>query len=226
MEICLGPRTTISSCVSVTIMVAVALLAAALAYNVGTSSAEAPGALEAAAATCEQLRTALGAAIVAPSDPDYAALSDENWSETAWKQPTCIALPNTTQDTQLIVGTLVANNVPFAIRSGGHSPNPFDANINTGVLISTENLNKEVSYNPGTDSASFGTGLRWDDVYSALDPYNVSVVGGRVMDVGVGGLTLGSGLSYLSDLHGLVCDNVLSYEVCAFEIGNMTTGNV
>ena len=51
-------------------------------------------------------------------------------------------------------------------------------------------------------------------MYTTLDPYNVTVVGGRVMDVGVGGLTLGSGLSYLSDLYGLACDNVVTYEVC------------
>ena len=50
-------------------------------------------------------------------------------------------------------------------------------------------------------------------MYTALDPYNVTVVGGRVMDVGVGGLILGGGLSYLSDLYGLACDNVQSFEV-------------
>ncbi|KAM4066418.1 FAD binding domain-containing protein [Hirsutella rhossiliensis] len=50
-------------------------------------------------------------------------------------------------------------------------------------------------------------------IYSALDPYNVSLVGGRVMEVGVGGLMLGGGLSYLSDLYGLACDNVVSFAV-------------
>lgn len=32
-------------------------------------------------------------------------------------------------------------------------------------------------------------------------------------DVGVGGLTLGGGLSFLSGQYGLVCDNVVNYEV-------------
>jgi FAD/FMN-containing dehydrogenase len=32
-------------------------------------------------------------------------------------------------------------------------------------------------------------------------------------DVGVGGLTLGGGLSFLSAEYGLVCDNVVNYEV-------------
>lgn len=176
------------------------------------------GACELAATlACDQLRGALGTIVTSPADPNYTTLADENWSQTAWKLPTCIALPTTTAETQEVVKILVANNVSFAIRSGGHSPNPFDANINNGVLISTEMLNKQVSYNPAANSASFGTGLRWDAVYSALDPYNVTLVGGRVMTVGVGGLTLGGGLSYLSDLYGMVCDNVLSFEVSTFE---------
>jgi len=39
--------------------------------------------------------------------------------------------------------------------------------------------------------------------------YNDRVLG----DVGVGGLTLGGGLSFLSAEYGLVCDNVVNYEV-------------
>ncbi|RYP80488.1 hypothetical protein DL770_006205 [Monosporascus sp. CRB-9-2] len=39
------------------------------------------------------------------------------------------------------------------------------------------------------------------------------MVGGRVMEVGVGGLTVGGGLSYLSDQYGMVCENVVSFEV-------------
>ena len=36
-----------------------------------------------------------------------------------------------------------------------------------------------------------GPGARWHDVYSKLDALGLSVVGGRVSDVGVAGLTLG-----------------------------------
>ena len=38
-----------------------------------------------------------------------------------------------------------------------------------------------------------GAGLTWGQVYDALDPTGVNVVGGRVPDVGVAGLTLGGG---------------------------------
>ncbi|KAI0114287.1 FAD-binding domain-containing protein [Hypoxylon sp. NC0597] len=161
---------------------------------------------------CARLLRALGAAVVLPSDSEYLALREENWSQTAWKHPACIAVPDSTSDVQQLMKVLVANGAPFAIRSGGHSTNPFDANIDGGVLIALDKLN-QVTYDAATGHALLGPGARWDAVYSALDPYNVTVVGGRVMNVGVGGLILGSGLSYLSDLYGLACDNVVGSEV-------------
>lgn len=36
-----------------------------------------------------------------------------------------------------------------------------------------------------------GAGALWQDVYDVLEPLNLSVLGGRVGDVGVAGLTLG-----------------------------------
>jgi len=42
-------------------------------------------------------------------------------------------------------------------------------------------------------SVTIGMGLKWDDVYTALEPLNITVAGGRVEGVGVGGFTLGGG---------------------------------
>ncbi|KAI3332048.1 FAD-binding domain-containing protein [Xylariaceae sp. AK1471] len=169
--------------------------------------------VERAIVTCRQLQDHLGSSlIVLPSTPEYTELREENWSHTAWRYPSCIARPTVTTEIALLVKNLVDNRVPFAIRSGGHSPNPFDSNIDTGVLISLDNFD-EVSYHAGTGLVTLGPGARWEAVYTELDKYNRTMVGGRVLNVGVGGLTLGSGLSYLSDLYGMVCDNVVSYEV-------------
>jgi FAD/FMN-containing dehydrogenase len=50
----------------------------------------------------------------------------------------------------------------------------------------------KVEYDAGNKVAVVGTGMRWGEVYRSLDQYNVTVVGGRILDVGVGGLLLGS----------------------------------
>lgn len=168
---------------------------------------------------CNQLRDHLGSSlIVLPSDAGYTDLREENWSQTTWRNPSCIALPTLAAEVASVVSFLADNRIPFAVRSGGHSPNPLDANIDAGVLIALDNF-ASVSYDAVTELASVGPGARWEAVYTELDKYNRTMVGGRVMDVGVGGLTLGSGLSYLTDLYGLACDNVISYEVRIVSFG-------
>lgn len=62
--------------------------------------------------------------------------------------------------------------------------------------------------------AGVGAGASWLDVYSYLDLLGVSVAGGRNGDVGVGGLTLGGGISYFAPRVGWACDNVVNFEVC------------
>lgn len=45
----------------------------------------------------------------------------------------------------------------------------------------------KVTYDPNAGTATIGAGLIWDDVYQALEPYGVNVLGGRVTGVGVAG---------------------------------------
>ncbi len=42
-------------------------------------------------------------------------------------------------------------------------------------------------------AVEIGPALTWDEVYEALAPAGMSVIGGRVSGVGVAGLTLGGG---------------------------------
>ena len=74
-------------------------------------------------------------------------------------------------------------------------PSPLAANINDGVLIDMSLL-KGVEYNAAKNQVKVGAGQRWGDVYKQLDAYNVTVVGGRVLEVGVGGLILGCECSH------------------------------
>jgi len=55
------------------------------------------------------------------------------------------------------------------------------------------NAFRDVKYDPSSKIATIGAGLKWDEVYLALEPYKVNVVGGRVPGVGVAGFTLGGG---------------------------------
>lgn len=77
------------------------------------------------------------------------------------------------------------------MKGGGHSTNPGFSSTE-GVHISMGAFS-EVTYDAATQTAQVGAGLVWDDVYAALEPHQVNVVGGRVSGVGVAGFTLGGG---------------------------------
>jgi FAD/FMN-containing dehydrogenase len=57
---------------------------------------------------------------------------------------------------------------------------------------------RDIKVDNTTATVEVGAGLTWDQVYAALDPYGVNVIGGRVPGIGVAGLTLGGGEHFLS----------------------------
>ena len=63
------------------------------------------------------------------------------------------------------------------------------ANLEDGVTVDLSALN-DTQVSADHSYTSVGGGARWGDIYLKLDAMNLSVVGGRVFDVGVGGLTL------------------------------------
>ncbi|KAI1145867.1 putative FAD-binding oxidoreductase [Nemania diffusa] len=173
---------------------------------------------------CKSFAENDGDIVTLMNSTNYEALRTVNWAWTAWQYPDCILQPANAAELQSILPVLVQANIPFAVRSGGHSPHPDTGNINGGVLIDLSMMN-QLDYNAKTKTVAVGTGLRWEEVYPYLDQFNVTVVGGRVPAVGVGGLILGGGLSWLSNLYGLVADNVVNYEVVLAN-GSLVNANV
>ncbi|KAG6908410.1 hypothetical protein DXG01_004771 [Tephrocybe rancida] len=97
------------------------------------------------------------------------------------------------------------------VKGGGHASNP-EFSSTTGVHINMKQFS-EVTYDAALQTAVIGAGLIWDDVYAALAPHNVNVVGGRVTGVGVAGFTLGGGYSWLTNQYGLAIDTVVAFEL-------------
>lgn len=80
------------------------------------------------------------------------------------------------------------------------------------MTIDLANLN-QVIVRPDHAQTTVGAGNVWYDVYTKLQPMGLSVIGGRVSGIGLGGLTLGGGISFFSGRYGWACDNVNNYEV-------------
>lgn len=77
------------------------------------------------------------------------------------------------------------------VKGGGHTSNPGFSST-PGVQIAMYRFS-EVNYKETSQTVDIGAGLIWDDVYAALEPFGITVVGGRVSGVGVAGFTLGGG---------------------------------
>lgn len=123
----------------------------------------------------------------------------------------CVVEVANAQDVSAVIKVIAATRTPFAVKSGGHASNPGFSST-TGVHISLLRLN-QVSLSGDKKTAEIGTGLRWTEVYDALDGTGVNVVGGRVVGPGVGGFSLGGGYSWLTDQYGLTCDTVVAFNV-------------
>ncbi|KAK7438622.1 hypothetical protein VKT23_017955 [Stygiomarasmius scandens] len=107
--------------------------------------------------------------------------------------------------------TVTTNLCPFAVRSGGHMTWP-GSNVQGGVTIDLRLLNN-IDIDEKRSVAGLGPGSKWKTVYSAMELYNLTAVGGRLPDVGVGGFLLGGGISLLSFRNGFGSDNVVNYEI-------------
>lgn len=82
----------------------------------------------------------------------------------------------------------------FALKSGGHAAFAGASNIEDGITVNLVNFN-EVTLSKDKKIASVGSGNVWGPVYEGLEPHGLTVVGGRLYGVGVGGLTLGGELN-------------------------------
>ena len=68
------------------------------------------------------------------------------------------------------------------------------SNIQSGLTIDLARLN-QIQVSQDKTLTQVGAGNHWIDVYSRLVEQQLTVIGGRVAGIGVGGLTLG-GMQY------------------------------
>ncbi|KAM0817437.1 putative FAD-binding domain-containing protein [Seiridium cardinale] len=126
--------------------------------------------------------------------------------------PHCIFIPFAPQDVAVQVLTCQLFACHFSVKSGGHASFAGASSVQSGITVSLERLD-EITVSEDRKLVAIGMGNRWGDVYEKLEEYDLTVIGGRDADVGVGGYTLGGGMSFFSNLYGWACDNVAQYEI-------------
>lgn len=104
-----------------------------------------------------------------------------------------------------------AGRLDMAIRGGGHSVPGFGT-VDDGLVIDLSTMNN-VRIDPAKKVARVGGGATWGAVDHATYPFGLAVPAGVISTTGVGGLTLGGGIGYLTRSVGLTIDNLLSADV-------------
>lgn len=163
---------------------------------------------------------------------EYLKRNNSYWATQAREpKPALIIKPLNTTQLSSIVKILAEAvkaspkdaSVLFTVRSGGHSPNKGFANVDSGIVIDLHHFTA-IELSDDHKTVTIEPGATWGTVYRKLEANGLAVAGGRASSVGVGGLTLGGGLSFFSPQVGFVCDAIESFEVVLAD-GSVVTAN-
>ncbi|KAL3474737.1 hypothetical protein BJX99DRAFT_260156 [Aspergillus californicus] len=148
-----------------------------------------------------------------PDNKKYTERVSSHWSLTAQLNPWAIVQPRNTEEVSKAVKAIVAaEDVKFAVRSGGHMQWAGASSIVEGITIDLGLMNG-TSYNVETEIASLQPGGYWGGSYRELEKYGRMVAGGREGQVGIAGLLIGGGISYYTCRVGFACDQVTNFEL-------------
>jgi len=158
----------------------------------------------------DRLRESLHDRVVIPGDRDYDT-ARATFNATVQRRPAVIV--RVRDDADVIAAVVAANDLglPIAVRGGGHSV-AGHAMADRALVIDMSDR-RHVAVDPATRAVRAAGGALWQDVDTAAWRHHLAVVGGTVIDTGIGGLTLGGGIGWLSGLNGLTCDSLVRAEV-------------
>jgi FAD/FMN-containing dehydrogenase len=157
-----------------------------------------------------KFRETFKGAVIGPSDSLYEQ-ARKVWNHMIDRRPALIAQCSDTLDVVRAVKFAEENDLPVAVRGGGHNVAGY-AVCDDGMVIDMSTM-RHVTVDPESRSVRVGAGARWADVDRATQPYGLATPGGEVSETGIAGLTLGGGVGYLRRKHGLSCDNLLSVDM-------------
>jgi FAD/FMN-containing dehydrogenase len=151
-----------------------------------------------------------GGEIIGPEDREFDG-ARVVWNAMIDRRPALIARCRDAADVQAAVKLAVAQDLPIAIRGGGHNV-AGHAVCDGGVMIDLS-LMRGVTVDAARRVAKVEGGALWRDVDGATQAHGFATPGGLISDTGVAGLTLSGGIGWLRAQHGLSIDNLIAAQV-------------
>jgi FAD/FMN-containing dehydrogenase len=158
----------------------------------------------------EALRTAITGQVFTPDDPGYDQARTV-WNGAINKRPAVIVRCATAADAAAAIGFGRGQDLEIAVRGGAHSTGGSSV-VENGLQIDLSGM-RSVRVDPVARRAFVAGGAMLGDLDAAAQAHGLAVPAGIVSHTGVGGLTLGGGMGWLTRKAGLAIDNLLSAEV-------------
>jgi FAD binding domain/Berberine and berberine like len=158
----------------------------------------------------EALRAAMNGPVITPGDPGYDE-ARKVWNADIDRRPAAVARCTSADDVAVAVRFAGEEGLEIAVRGGAHSM-PGHAVCDHGLMIDLSLLNR-VTVDPSAKRARAQGGALISDLDAATQAHGLAVPMGVVGHTGVGGLTLGGGMGWLTRQAGLSVDNLVSAEV-------------
>jgi FAD/FMN-containing dehydrogenase len=165
---------------------------------------------ETTAISVPDLRAEFDGRVIAPDDVGY----DEARTVVAGgidRRPAVIIRPADAAEVARVVSLARESGLELAVRSGGHSGAGHGVSEG-GIVLDLANMrNLDVDVDGRTAWAQ--TGLTAGEYTAAVGAHGLATGFGDTGSVGIGGITLGGGVGFLSRKYGLTIDNLLAAEV-------------
>jgi FAD/FMN-containing dehydrogenase len=157
-----------------------------------------------------QLRADYADRVVGPDDAGYdaARLVFPGGIDI---RPAAIVRPRDADEVARVVALARDSGTPLAVRSGGHSAAGHGL-VENGIVIDLREM-RGIEIDPATRTAWAQTGMTAGEYTNAVGEHGLATGFGDAATVGIGGITLGGGVGFLSRLHGLTVDSLLAAEI-------------
>jgi FAD/FMN-containing dehydrogenase len=167
------------------------------------------------------LMTRMRGELIRPGDAGYEP-ARKIYNGMIDKRPALIARCVDVADVIGAVNFAREHRLTLAVRGGGHNGAGL-ASCEGGLVIDLSRM-KGIRVDPAARTVRVEGGCTWGDVDHATHPFGLATPSGFISTTGVGGLTLGGGIGYLSRTHGLTIDNLLGVDMVLAD-GSFVTAN-
>ncbi len=157
-----------------------------------------------------QLRADVSGRVIGPGDDAYDAARTVFYGGFD-RRPVAIVRAADAVDVSRLVTMAAEADIELAVRSGGHSLAGHGVS-DGGIVLDLSEMNA-LDIDPKGRTAWAQAGLTAGEYTAAAHAHGLATGFGDTGSVGIGGITLGGGIGFLSRKHGLTIDSLLGADI-------------